>query len=976
MLKKNAKPTRLARAKKKDIFTVVGIGASAGGLEALEMFFSNVTPDTGCAFVVIQHLVQGHKSVMAGLLSKYTRMKVVEITDGVKVEPNVVYLNASGMDAGLLKGVLYLTEPGSSRPVRFPIDNFFISLAQTLGGRAVCVVMSGTGSDGAIGLKAVKEAGGVSFVQEEKQAKYPGMPGSAIGTGLADYIMPVEEMPAVIAGFAGQPYFRDKGKAVPAGKEFNAALQKILLVVRTTTGQDFSNYKLTTIRRRIERRMVLHRIKHIAVYLRLLKENVCEVDALYKDFLIGVTGFFRDAAAFNILKEKVVADIVRDKPSDSVARVWVPGCATGEEAYSIAMLFVEVMDAVGKRLTVQIFATDIDKDAINHARAAVFPEGIAADVSPERLKLFFTREGGFYRLKKELREMVVFAEQNVAKDPPFSRLDMVSCRNMLIYMDMSMQKKIIPLFYYTLNEGGCLFLGSSESIGTFSNLFSPVSTKWKIFRRKGSPTGRKAFVPELSTGVRPLMPAGIEAAKTARPGARELVERLILDEYGPPGVLVDDKFDALYFYGKTDRYLVQASGEASLNVIRMAREEIRHNLSLALHKAVQQKKTVVEDDLPVTEGAGVRHINLVVRPVGVNLSCNGLFMVVFEEKPGPDKSPLKKKKARTGGKADPRLAVLEQELKSTREYLQTIIEELGTANEELRAMNEELQSANEELQSTNEEMDTSKEELHSTNEELVMVNAELHDKVEEISRMNNDLQNLLSNIEIGAIFLDRALCIKRFTPLAKRVFNLIASDIGRPFGDITSRFEPDVCLCAVAGEVLATLAPGNIEVTTKDGVWFSVRILPYRTAEDVIDGLVITCSDITRLKQAELAINDARVYAEGIVDTVKEPLLVLDAGLRVRLANRAFYETFKLTSAETQARLIYDINGGQWNIPALRAMLEEIIPGGTVVEGVKVEHEFRGLGRRNIVLKARKITRVADRPDMILVAFDQVAPCP
>lgn len=976
MRQKNAKPIRSAGAKKKKVFTVVGIGASAGGLEALEGFFSNVPPDAGCAFVVIQHLAQGHKSVMAGLLAKYTRMNVVEMTDGVKVEPNVIYLNAPGMDAGLLKGAFYLIEPDLSRSVRFPIDNFFISLAQSLGARAVCVVLSGTGSDGTIGLKAVKEAGGVTFAQEEKQAKYPGMPGSAIGTGRVDYIMPVEEMPAVIAGFSGHPYFRDKGKVVPAGKEFNAALQKILLVVRTKTGHDFFNYKLTTIRRRIERRMALHRIKDIAVYLRLLKENVCEVEALYKDFFIGVTSFFRDAAAFEIIKDKVVADIVKDKSSDSVARVWVPGCATGEEAYSIAMLFVEVMESVGKRLTVQIFATDIDKEAISRARMAVFPEGIAADVTPERLKRFFSREDGFYRLKKQLREMVVFAEQNVAKDPPFSRLDMVSCRNMLIYMDMVLQKKIIPLFYYTLNEGGALFLGSSESIGPFSGLFSPVSAKWKIFRRKGAAAERRAFLPELSMGERPLTRAGIEAGKTMRPGAREIAERLILDEYGPPSVLVDDKFDALYFYGRTERYLVPASGEASLNILKMARDDIRYNLSLALHKAVQQKKTVVEVDLPMMDDAGGRHINLVVRPVDSNLSCKDLFMVIFEEKPGPDKPPLKKKKVKTGGKADPRLDALKQELKSTREYLQTAIAELETANEELRSTNEELQSANEELQSTNEEMDTSKEELQSTNEELITVNAELHDKVEDLSQANNDLQNLLSSTDIGTIFLDRALCIKRFTPSAKRALNLIASDVGRPFGDITSRFGPDVCLASMASDVLATLIPGNIEVLAKDGVWFSIRVLPYRTVEDVIDGLVIICRDITRMKLAELAMDEARSYAEGIVETVKEPLLVLDAGLRVRSANRAFYKAFRLAPGETEARLVYDINGGQWNIPALRALLEEIIPGDTVVEGFKVEHEFKGMGRRSIVLNARRIIRAAGRPDMILITFEDVAESP
>lgn len=972
MPQKTKKTKKPVIDKIQNIFPIVGVGASAGGLEALEAFFSKVPGDANIAFVVIQHLAYGHKSIMADLLGKYTWMKIVEITDGVKVKPGVIYLNQPGMDVAVLKGMLYLTEPDLSHPVRFPIDSFFKSLAEAQRERAICIVLSGTGSDGTLGLKAVKKEGGVTFAQEEKQAKYSGMPGSAINTGMVDYIMPVEDMPKVIAGFSGHPYFLATERAIAIDKDFNNSLQKLFLIIRSKTGHDFSNYKMTTIRRRIERRMAIHLLNDVGSYMRFLKENPNEVDALYNDFLISVTNFFRDAAAFDILKEKVITDIVNSKPQDSVVRIWVPACATGEEAYSIAMIFVEVMEASGKRLTVQIFATDIDKEAIGQARLAIFPESIAADVSAERLRRFFTKEDGFYRLRKPLREMVIFAEQNITKDPPFSRLDMVSCRNMLIYMEMVLQKQIVPLFYYTLVEGGYLFLGSSESIGTFSDLFSPVSVKWKIFRRKGAAQERRPNLPALPLPGSLLTHAGSETDTPFRVGVRDIAERLILNEYGPPGVLVDDKFDVLYFYGKTDRYLVPPSGEPSFNIFKMAREEIRYSLSVALHKSVGQHKTVIEHDVRITEETGPRQIDLVVRPVDKEKAAQGMFMVIFEERPSVDTPSPRKKKSKKAGNVDPRLASLEQQLQSTKEYLQTTIEELEAANEELRSTNEELQSTNEELQSTNEEMETSKEELQSTNEELVSLNAEFHDKMEDLSHANNDLQNLFASTEIGTIFFDRTLCIKRFTPSAKKIFNLITSDVGRPFSYITSRFESELPLTAQAADVLETLIPKNFEVMTKDRTWFTIMMLPYRTAEDFIDGLVMTCSDITRLKQAELAIDDSREYAESIVNAVREPLLVLDAELRVRSANRAFYEAFKAAPDKTESQLIYNLGNGQWNIPALRSLLEQIIPMNTVVEGFKIEHDFKGLGHRNIIINARMISRKHGRPGLILIAFERI----
>lgn len=958
------------KAEKDRLFPIVGIGASAGGLEAIEGLFSNMPPQNNLAFVVIQHLAPNYKSIMADLLAKHTRMKVVEITDGVRVEPNVIYLNQPNKDVAIVKRTLYLMEPDISRAPHYHIDYFFRSLAQDQGERAIGIVLSGTGTDGTLGIKAIKSEGGVVMAQEEGQAKYSGMPSNAINTGLIDYILPVEKMSRVLMSFEGHPYFKSLKKAV-SDKEIGGSLQKILLTIRSRTGHDFSNYKQTTILRRLERRMAIHQVKNIADYLIFLRENPTEVDSLYKDFLIGVTSFFRDSDAFAFLTDKVISDIVSGKPADSVVRVWVPGCATGEEAYSIAMLLVESMEATGKRLTVQIFATDINGEAINLARQAVFPDSIASVVSSERIKRFFIKADGSYRLKKQIREMVVFAEQNIAKDPPFSKLDLVSCRNMLIYMDLALQKKIIPLFHYTLNDGGYLFLGTSESIGRFSDLFSQVSSKWKIYRRKGTVLGRTALMPEYSFAEGGLDRTGQVAERSVRASMRDVAERWLIDEYGPPSVLVNEQFDILYFFGRTDKYLSPPSGEPSFNILKMAREDLRYHLSSALGKAVRLNEAVVEENVRTKDGDGLHYLSIVVRPVEKKVLEKGTFMVVFEEKAAAE-APARKKKSAGTKEANPIVASLEQELHSTREYLQTTIEELETSNEELKSANEELQSTNEELQSTNEEMETSKEELQSTNEELTTINSELQNKLEELSLSNNDLQNLFESTEIGTIFLDYSLRIRRHTTSVTKVFNLIPTDVGRPLGDITSRIAPDWSVISQAEDVLRTLIPKSMEVKTKDGQWFAIRIIPYRTLENVIDGLVLTCSDITAQKEAELVAEDARTFAESIIETMDEPLLVLDSDLRVVSANKAFKVYFKIDPNDMAGRLVYDIGEREWDIPALRRLLETIIPENTCIQDFEVGYESRSGERRRLRLNARRIDQRVGTRSLILLTFDEV----
>lgn len=871
-------------------FPIVGIGASAGGLEALEAFISHIPPDQNMAFVIIQHLSPSHKSIMASLLGKRTRMTVREIKDGTKVQPDSVYLNPPNKNVAIINSKLHLSLFHEIHGARLPIDYFFRSLAKDQGEKAICVVLSGTGTDGTLGLKAIKGAGGLTMAQEEIQAKYPGMPRSAIDTGMVDFILPVEKMPDELAKYVRHPYIRGPVTEESEEHPFSMFVDKIFIQIRSQTGHDFSHYKRSTIHRRIQRRMAVHQIDKIADYVRYLQRVPGETDILFKDLLIGVTNFFRDPEAFKALKEKVLPNLLKDKTRDTPLRVWVAGCATGEEAYSIAILLLETMEEMKNHVELQIFATDLDHEALDYARSAAYPDSIAADVSPQRLDRFFVKEDNTYKIKKKIREMVIFADQNLIKDPPFSRLDIVCCRNLLIYMDSYLQKKILPLFNYTLVPGGAMFLGSSESIGDFIDLFQPVDIKWKIYRRKEAFLERAADyhgVPLFKT-LLPLENCG-KHEKNKMPGkleARHLIEKVILDNYAPPCVLVNERYEILYFIGHTDRYLASPAGEPSFNILKMAREGLRYKLNAALHKVINQKKAVVEEGVRVKQNGDFRTVNLVVRPFVEPDFPQNLIMVLFDDKTSPPSSAGKKRRPATGKEADPQIAALEQELYSTKEYLQTIIEELETSNEELKSTNEELQSVNEELQSTNEELETSKEELQSTNEELVTVNAELQKKVEELSQANNDMSNLLASTDIGTIFLDDALCIKRFTPAITSIFNLIPSDMGRPISHITSNMDNDR-LQRDAREVLKTLVWKEQTIQTGDGKWYAMHIKPYRTTENVIDGLVITFMDISHLKQVEEFLRESVEQYRALAENSRDYILRFGRDCRPAYANAA-----------------------------------------------------------------------------------------
>ena len=833
--------------KESNRFPIVGIGSSAGGLEALELFFSNVPPDTNMAYVIIQHLSPRHKSIMAEILMKYTQMQVLQIKDDQKIEPNHVYLNPPDKNVVILNRRLYLTEPTQAHGVNLPIDCFFRSLSEDQGEKAICIILSGTATDGTLGLKATKGEGGIAMVQDPESAKYAGMPSSAIATGLVDFILPVEKIPAELVKYVKHPYIERPERIETAKHQFRSYVQKILALIRTRTGHDFSNYKQTTIRRRIERRLAVHQIDSIEKYDTYLEKTSSEIEILFKDLLIGVTSFFRDAEAFRVLKAKVIPELIKNKNIEIPLRIWVAGCATGEEAYSIAILFAEEMDKPKNQINIQIFASDIDNEALEVARMAIYPDSIAADVSSERLDRFFIKEDNAYRIKKQIRDMIVFADQNVIKDPPFSRLDLVSCRNLLIYMETVLQKKILPLFHYTLTHQGFLFLGTSESIGEFSYLFSPISSKWKIFKSKEYVVDRLTDYPRTPLYDVLPTPQGFEEKRVPTVAdIHNLAERIILENYAPPCVLINEQYEILHFIGQTDRYLAPPTGKASFNVLNMAREGLKYKLSTTLHKAVKQKKTITSEGLKIKHNNIFRSVDLVVRPLTESGFTQGFILVMFDDKTLLE--PVARKKTAKKDNIDPYVLSLEQELQSTKEYLQATNEELETSNEELKSTNEELQSVNEELQSTNEELETSKEELQSTNEELVTVNTELQKRVEELSEANNDINNLLASTEIGTIFLDINLCINRFTPATTKLFNLIQTDIGRPLGDITSIIQLDD-LRECAQEVLDTLVRQEVELQDKKGNWYSMRITPYRTLENVIDGVVLNFVDINKLKQ-------------------------------------------------------------------------------------------------------------------------------
>ena len=962
------------------VLPVVGIGASAGGLEAFSQLLHAMPENPGLAIVLVPHLAPQHDSVLPTLLSARTKMRVVQATEGARLEPDTVYVIPPNVQMGLVDGALHLLPRPTDRSQYTPIDFFFRSLADTCQEHAIAVVLSGTSSDGTIGLREVKGAGGIVIAQDPESAKYDGMPRAAIATGLVDLVLPPEEIAVELVRIAKHPLEPlPAPRTAPASPEDVAdPFHRILLKLRSASGVDFTRYKRPTIERRVQRRMVLHKFTRLDMYLKYLDESPSEAQALYQDILIHVTRFFRDPESFDALKSAVFPEFARVQ-KDQPIRVWVPGCSTGEEAYSIAICLLEYLGDQAHRSPVQIFATDVSDAAVEHARAGTYPESIAADVSPERLRRFFGKIDGGFRVSKLVRDMCVFARQDLTRDPPFSKLDLILCRNVLIYMGTELQKRLMNIFHYALKPTGFLLLGTAETIGLHSDLFAIADKKHRIYRKKLVETARPESA--FATPLTPIPPSGDRRTFLQRPDeGRSIVNeanRLVQDRFAPPGVIVDHDLQVIQFRGRTGDFLTPPPGEPSMHLLKMAREGLLHPLRSAIHEARRSWAAVERDAVRVRTNGGWREITLHVVPLGTASERHHLLVMfgMAARGPGAPKTP----KARKGtvaptGRRDDRgqIARLQQELATSREYLQSIIQELEAANEELQSANEEILSSNEELQSTNEELDTAKEELQSTNEELNTVNEELHSRNEELTRANSDLLNLLSSVQIAIVIVANDLRIRRFTPMAERILNLIPSDIARPISHIKPNIDcPD--LEQLVAHVVETIEPIEREVRDRQGNWLSLRIRPYKNTENRIDGAVLALIDIHSAKLHEEEVRRLRSYADAVVDLARDPVVVLDEDLRVETANRAFYDTFGIAPANAAGKRLADVTGARWDGSALQARLGRLVNAASPTASFELDGTDGEQSSGGIVVSARWMPGM-DGAGVVVVAFHGLQP--
>ena len=957
-------------------FPIVGIGASAGGLAAIEAFFAAMPSDadTGMAFVLVQHLSPDHKSVLVELVKRYTRMQVFEAEDGMVVRPDCAYIIPPNHDLQLVDGALRLKRHDELRRPRLTIDHFFTSLAVAQRERAICIVMSGTGSDGTLGLREIKGEGGLTIAQSPESAEHDGMPRSAIATGMVDCVLAPRDMPAQLMAYARHAFDPQRKPAAPATNR-DGVLKKLCLLLRAQTGHDFTQYKETTLVRRLERRMALHQIAQPEEYLRHARDNPHEVDALFRDLLIGVTNFFRDLDAFKVIEEKVLPTLLAGKAAGEPLRAWVCGCSTGEEAYSIAILLYEHMVANKLLPKVSLFATDIDRFAIEHARAGVYPASIAAHVSEERLQRFFTHDAqrGTYRIQKHIRDMMVFSEQDVIKDPPFSKLDLISCRNLLIYLNTDLQRKLIPLFHYALVPGGALLLGTSETVGESAHLFQVVDRKWKIYYRLGGEQATAGptlpdFVPPLSDreGRRPLRAPSLgDDAGTLR----HITERALLAHAGHAGVLIDGHGQILHIVGRTGKFLEPADGDAAMNILAMAREGLRRELTVALHKAVAHKELVLYAGLRVKANGEHISANLAVRPLE-GIGAASLYLVVLEEM--PQRPPPGEPPPHDDGQLG-RIAELESELRAKDEYLQSTLEEMETTNEELKSTNEELQSVNEELQSTNEELETSKEELQSVNEELSTVNAELQDRVNDLSHANNDMNNLLAGTGVGTVFVDHELRIARFTPAATPVINLIASDVGRPLAHVATNIVGYDAMIDDIAAVLDTLVPREAEVKVKGGAWYLMHVRPYRTVENQIEGAVVTLVDISSRKATEESLRASEARLSAFINQAYAGVCEADLEGRIHFVNDRLCDMLGYSRAELLRLRLSDITD-VGDFARLKAQFAQLVAGAP---GIQVDKRYvRRDGTRVPALdRVSTIRDASGKPtSLLLLSFEPPPP--
>ena len=952
-------------------FPVVAIGSSAGGVEALRELFDKLPTDGNMAVVLAPHLAPDAPSLLGQLVQGKTQIKVLEVEDGMRLETNRVFVMPPGMAMFLEKHpdggpeVLVLREFEQPRGHRRPIDDFLKSVADSVGHRAVGIVLSGTGSNGTAGLIAIKAAGGVTIAQEPETAKFRDMPVNAIRSGMVDRVLAPADIPELLRTYAGSEYGRDGGPldGVEIDGDDNKGLTQVLGVLQVRAGREFRPYKKPTLVRRIRRRMGLRKLDSLADYVDVLRGDGDEVDQLSRDLLIHVTEFFRDPPAWESLRENVIDPLVDAAEPRQEVRAWVPACSTGEEAYSLAMLLWEASEAAEKPLTIRLFATDASPQALDIARRGAYCNGAIAGVGEARRERFFEERDGLWRIDKRVRESIVFAPQDVLSDPPFSRIDVLTCRNLMIYLEPPAQQRLLSLAHFALIEGGALFLGNAESTGRTPDLFEPIDTKWRIYRRTGPTRHDMIDMPAIGRRSSTGEPAG-PFQDPGGPQARlhQFAQRALVARFAPPSVIVDRGGRAIYFHGDTGPYLRQPDGEPTRDLVALAREPIAARLRTLLRQATQARRQVHSQIvMPPRDGDESRRVEVRVEPLDAPLYGDDLLLVSFARaQPAPS--------AALEGETDAETAARhERELRDARDELQITIEQLETSNEELKASNEEITSTNEELQSTNEELETSKEELQSLNEELNTVNSQLQDKVGELEELTDDLNNLLRSTDLATVFLDGELKIKRFTPSVRELMEIIPSDRGRPLANLAFKFD-DPDLLADAARVVQSLQPSEREVTAGDGRCYQRRVLPYRTQDDRIGGVTITFADITELRRSRERAEAAQAYAEMIVDTIREPLLVLDDDLIVKSANQAFYRAFRVEPRQTVGQQIYDLGNGQWDIPDLRRLLGDILPEQKVVEAFEVSHEFPKIGGRTMRLYARQM----DDHKLILLAVEDV----
>ena len=966
------RPAPAAPAAAPSDLTVVGIGASAGGLEAFSEVLRNVPADSGLAIVFIQHLAPHHDSALVALLAGVTTMPVEQAREGLQVERNHVYVIPPNVHMEMRGEGLHLMPRPEDRTKYTPIDAFLLSLADVVRERAVAVVLSGTASDGAIGLRDVKAAGGVTIAQSPETAKYDGMPRAAIATGMVDLVLPASAIGAKLAQLAS--------RGVPTGGFGEDAdihpehLQQVFDVLRPASGVDFKHYKLPTIKRRLFRRMALHRITEMPQYLKLLQGNPNEVRSLYQDLLIHVTRFFREPDSFQALAAHVFPSLVERRPPDQPIRVWVSGCATGEEAYSLAITLIEFLQQDYAETRVQIFATDVSENAIEHARAGVYGNGIEADVSPDRLRRFFTKIDGGYRVTKMIRDLCVFARQDLTKDPPFSHLDLILCRNVLIYMDAVLQKKLLSVFHYALNPGAFLVLGQAETVGAQATLFTLVDKKLRIHRKKDSAVQASMTFPVDYTLTGLPRKKTVAEPATAEKALQTEVSRVIIDRYAPAGVVVDNDLQIVQFRGQTGLFLEPAPGEASLSLLKMAREGLLYGLRTALHAARKNRGPVRKDGLQVKAGSGWKPVNLEVTPL---TSAGRMhFLVLFDtpdrgvaERAPADKGRKAAERPARGGRAG-QLDLLQRELAASREYLQSIIQELEAANEELQSANEEILSSNEELQSTNEELDTAKEELQSTNEELNTVNEELHGRNDELSRVNSDLVNLVGSVQIAIVIVSADLRIRRFTPMAEKVLNLIPADLDRSIGHINPNIDcPN--LEQLITECIDSVAPLERDVQDRQGRWYSLRIRPYKNVDNKIDGAVLALFDADGPKRFEDRLAAAIELGRSAVEAARNPMALLDGDLRVVQANAGFASLVSRPPAELRGQPLDAFLPDGWSAGALR----DLAAGAAGTSGRVVLAASSGPGDRVMAVNVQVLAAYdAPASRLLLVAPEGTPP--